>query len=425
MFEETTQRLSRLRLRLAERVSPSQAIPGTMVSWRTPTGTEYGVVVGLEGVDLLVGVAYDKSLKNDRRVKMYRDESLSAKVAGSGIPGVVMDIHRVPSAKAYMQGRMTGSAMQPYMKMGLGLQKESTDMNSRMYPQHLFEAATDKLNEIRESLQETESLDEGMSPKEALDDHWGTKGRGKFVGVFGKTPHRVAVKKDGSTYYAAAEDAHGMGEVKKARSLAAIKRWMKDSFGIVESLDEKKGEKYRMWTGPTVVKKVAAELKKVDCVSGVIVGTEHVIFRCTKGPREMAKDPQVSTMLKRYLSSSPGTPGGMERMHAGYGASRRTPNLGQDMHVAKESLESLQESLSASRLKSLAGDARSLAQTAKDLGAHLDLAAKNGLDSDRHAELFKSMETLGKPLKRIKKGLGLRENLFTAEEREALESAGE
>lgn len=141
--------LTRLQTQLSERVSKHQSVPGTMVSWRTPSGIEYGMVVGTDGSDLLVGVAYEKSLKHNRRVKYYRDESLTKNVAGGlGIPGISLDIHRVPASKAYMQGRLTGVAARPYVKMGLALQKESKDV---------FEAANEKLKEIRHSLEESKT----------------------------------------------------------------------------------------------------------------------------------------------------------------------------------------------------------------------------------------------------------------------------
>jgi len=415
-----------LRRQLAERVSPKQAIPGTMVAWRTPTGSEYGVVIGSDGTDLLVGVAYDRSLKNERRVKLYRDEALSAKVGGVGVTGVVMDIHRVPAKKAYRQGRMTGQAIQPYVKMGLGLQKESTDM---------FEVATDKLSEIRNALTEgrtryivqtfmhrgtllhTDQFADLKKAKAKADKYskdppsmsvakiritdvdtgkvvWGVDIRGSerkvVVGesVTDKLSEiRNALMEGKKRYVVQSSTGNGKplktyqyDDLKKAKSMADMVSkpanyrsahgttkvritdtetgkvvWAAETTGNKRKMvNEAKGTKYRMWTGPgkPVMKRLAGDLEKVPGVSGVVQGTENIIFSYEGDTiNDLMKHSATSTLLKKYLKTRRGMPGGARPIQAGY--ARRTPNLPQDMHVYKGQTERKARLGSGGRFKAL------------------------------------------------------------------------
>jgi hypothetical protein len=329
MHPEVTEKLKGLRTQLSERVSPKAARPGTMVGWRTPGGEQYGVVVGKDGQDILVGVAYSRSLKNEQAIKLYRDESLSAKVGGIGVPGITMDIHRVPARKAYSMGRITGQGLKPYLKLGLAIQNEGKNP---------LEILTGKLQGIHENLSNNiTALGEGKAPFEDL--------KSGLVDYL-KTHKTVTVAelayafKGGSAkiekYLASQVKAGVLKKTKTQIGGAKTPKMSAFKYSLKESLDESKGGKYRMWTGPgAIVKKIAGELKKVDCVSKVIQGTEHVIFSCTKGVDGLLDDPQTSKLLKKYLRTRPGMPGGAKRMHSGHGYARRHPNLPQDMQVTK------------------------------------------------------------------------------------------
>lgn len=98
---------------------------GTMVGWRTPAGNAYGVVVGRSKRNLLCLTMYDRTLQKDRSLRFYRDEALSKQLAPA-MPGVLMDLQRVPSNKAFKRGRIRGRALQPYTKAAASLQLEGT-----------------------------------------------------------------------------------------------------------------------------------------------------------------------------------------------------------------------------------------------------------------------------------------------------------
>ncbi len=96
---------------------------GTMVGWRTPGGNAYGITVGREGSELLCLTIYDRTLKKDRALRLYRDEAMSDKL-GPLMPGVMMDLQRVPANRAFRRGRVKGRALAPYMKAAAHLQLE-------------------------------------------------------------------------------------------------------------------------------------------------------------------------------------------------------------------------------------------------------------------------------------------------------------
>lgn len=143
MVFESHETLGKLRQHLCEAVGK---VPfGTMVGWRTPGGRAYGVVVGMEGKELLALTTYDKTLKKDRGLKYYRDEALSDKLAPL-MPSVVMDLQRVPTDKAFKHGRITGAALKPYVTAAKHLQLEG---RSEFMD---FTEANKRLEAIREAL---------------------------------------------------------------------------------------------------------------------------------------------------------------------------------------------------------------------------------------------------------------------------------
>ena len=112
---------------------------GTMIGWRTPAGNAYGVAVGREGKELLCLTIYDRTLLKDRALRLYRDEAMSKKL-GPLMPGVMMDLQRVPANRAFRRGRMRGRALQPYIKAAAHLQLEddmsrTDEMTERMWIQ--------------------------------------------------------------------------------------------------------------------------------------------------------------------------------------------------------------------------------------------------------------------------------------------------
>lgn len=105
--------------------------------------------------------------------------------------------------------------------------------------------AREIIKKLGEALEETS--DKALLAK--VDDEWGigSVGKAKTLFVHGKSPHRVAVKKHEGKYYAVGED----GETRRERTLKAIKKWMKDSYGykekdIGEALEPREATRARM-----------------------------------------------------------------------------------------------------------------------------------------------------------------------------------
>jgi hypothetical protein len=99
-----------------------------MVGWKTPGGEDFGVVLGKQGKDLLCLTIYDKALRNDVQLKHYRDEELTGQLAKKApLPGLSMDVQRVPSNRAYKTGRLVGPALRPYLAAAAGLQVETQE----------------------------------------------------------------------------------------------------------------------------------------------------------------------------------------------------------------------------------------------------------------------------------------------------------
>lgn len=109
-----TKHLGNLRLLLSEAVQ--RAPIGTLVGWKALGDFDYGIVLGREGEDLLCLTMYDKTLIRDAGIKHYRDEKLTNELASTlVVPGVVMDIQRVPATKAFRKGLVYGPALKPYL----------------------------------------------------------------------------------------------------------------------------------------------------------------------------------------------------------------------------------------------------------------------------------------------------------------------
>jgi len=128
-FETPRQRLSE---------SAASAPFGSMVGWRTPTGRMYGVVVGKEegkrGKDLLCLTVYDKALQKDPGLRLYRDEDRSNRLEPV-MPGIRMDLQRVPASRATRHGRLAGPALRPYIQAAAHLQLEGHAEESKFWIQ--------------------------------------------------------------------------------------------------------------------------------------------------------------------------------------------------------------------------------------------------------------------------------------------------
>jgi len=102
---------------LAEGVG--QAPLGTIVTWRTPAGPNFGTVIGTEGDLLVVVTAVDKALLLGPTEKLYFDAMLSSRVT-QGIPGLPrlrIDVHKVPAKVAFRRGKLKGMQLKPYVRI--------------------------------------------------------------------------------------------------------------------------------------------------------------------------------------------------------------------------------------------------------------------------------------------------------------------
>lgn len=106
-----------------------------------------------------------------------------------------------------------------------------------------------------------------------------------IIKVYGRSPFNK--KPEANLIYDAAQDA--------------LSRKYHESSEIEPGALEE--AKYKMWTGPTASKQVAAALKKIKGVSDVVAGTEHVIFRCSDLDALRAKAPPI---VKAHLKALPG-----------------------------------------------------------------------------------------------------------------------
>jgi hypothetical protein len=98
--------------------SVSYAPLGQVVSWRTPTGPNMGIVIGSEDKVLIVVTTADKSLWLEPGDKLYRDDVASAKLGSvRGLPRVRIEVYRVPKALALRRGRLKGLQLKPYVRM--------------------------------------------------------------------------------------------------------------------------------------------------------------------------------------------------------------------------------------------------------------------------------------------------------------------
>lgn len=136
--------------RLVEAAPKSR--PGTLVGWRTPGGFDYGVVIGSEGKDLLCLTMFDKRLRMDTTMRTYRDEELSDRLSAQTlVPGVMMDVHRIPMQRAFVSGRMVGPALRMYMQTATDLQTEDYMENVNSTLGKIRRELSEKMQGIRES----------------------------------------------------------------------------------------------------------------------------------------------------------------------------------------------------------------------------------------------------------------------------------
>lgn len=96
---------------------------GTILGWRTARGNGYGIVLGREGTDFLCLSIFDRNLRKDPLLAVYRDEALSDKLAPL-MPGVMANVQRVPGNRAFRHGLMKGAALRPYVQAAAHLQLE-------------------------------------------------------------------------------------------------------------------------------------------------------------------------------------------------------------------------------------------------------------------------------------------------------------
>lgn len=112
---------------------------GTVVGWKTPAGQEYGVVLGQDEKFLICLSLYEKSLVKDKGLRQYRDTELSDKlVMRGGVPGFLADVQRVPAGRATKMDRVTGKALQVYVKAAAQLKLEN--IMDREHGDRLIEA---------------------------------------------------------------------------------------------------------------------------------------------------------------------------------------------------------------------------------------------------------------------------------------------
>lgn len=91
---------------------------GTMVSWRTPSGPNMGVVIGTEGNILVTVTLLDRSLDSDPSEQVYLDAALTKKLGSvHGLPRVHASIHKVPKSKAFFQHKIKAAGLRPYINM--------------------------------------------------------------------------------------------------------------------------------------------------------------------------------------------------------------------------------------------------------------------------------------------------------------------
>jgi hypothetical protein len=153
MFEQYLSHLKSIRTLLE--ASPLARV-GTLVGWRTPSGRNYGVVVGQDGSDLLCISTYTKSLKNDKLVTYYQDESLTQQLPHrSPAPDILSDIQRVPIKKAFKRGTIAGKSVRPFIQTSAEMDLEHEEESN---PLHRL---GERLQDVLESLNKDEnSIDE-------------------------------------------------------------------------------------------------------------------------------------------------------------------------------------------------------------------------------------------------------------------------
>lgn len=158
MFEQYQNQLTELRRLLSK--SPLTRV-GTLVGWRTPSGHNYGVVLGVEGKDLICLSTFHRKLKSDGAITYYEDADLTQRLGDVRIvPSIMTAIQRVPLRKAFKRGALTGKAARPYLDASVRLNLEHTDMRNES-----LELLNDRLTQLR--LQ----LEAGVPEPEALTEN--------------------------------------------------------------------------------------------------------------------------------------------------------------------------------------------------------------------------------------------------------------
>lgn len=92
---------------------------GTLISWRTAGGPNFGTVIGSEADYLFAVTTVDRSLVLDPSEKLYLDVNFTAKLKAGvrGLPRLRIDVHKVPKNKAFRRGRLKGMQLKPYVRM--------------------------------------------------------------------------------------------------------------------------------------------------------------------------------------------------------------------------------------------------------------------------------------------------------------------
>jgi hypothetical protein len=247
---------------------------GTVVGWKTPAGREYGVVLGQEGKFLLCLTTYEKSLKKDPGLRLYRDAELTGKLSLHGLlPGFIADVQKVPAARATKQNRLVGKALQPFLKAAEALKLEGV----------MYREANAMLEEIRKALDEKKWIQTAVKKP-------------------GRLPKILGIK---------ADDWEAMD---KGAKLKAIDAKLKE-------LEGDSGEAAKSMRGALTLGKrfVGGEFKK-ECKDGEPEPKEEMWPFSPKKPT--AAKPRRSDALSRHLSGQYKSPEVRRQIQAKLGTER-------------------------------------------------------------------------------------------------------
>ena len=96
--------------------------PGTVVGWKVNASNEVGIVIGVNGRDVLVVTTFARTLENQPATKAFRDPALTARLPQLKDPSLERDVHRIPRAKVKPQGMLQGRERQVYQRLAKFMQ---------------------------------------------------------------------------------------------------------------------------------------------------------------------------------------------------------------------------------------------------------------------------------------------------------------